>query len=300
MKGAVIDLGTNTFSLVIFKKEKSHHTVLHTDKSFVNIGEGGINTNRITKKAMERALFAFHHFMEACRSFEISTDNIQAVGTSAIRNAENANEFIDEIQRKYTIKINVINGHQEATLTYKGVRSIHDFKEDSSCIMDVGGGSTEFIFTRKEKLEAQESFPIGISRIVQLFDLSDPMTVYDQEQVIQFLEEQTADFFTSAKCTALIGSAGSFETFYHLIYDRATYDENTTHDLPIKELKKVLNFLIESSFKERDATHWIANYRKSMIHVAALKTKWVLDQLQVEQCYFSPAALKEGVIADCF
>lgn len=296
MKGAVIDLGTNTFSLVIFEKEGTQQTVLHTDKSFVNIGEGGINFNRITEKAIARAQFAFTHFMDACRSYKITSENIRAFGTSALRSAENADEFIDDIQHKFNIKITIISGNQEAQLIYKGVRSIHPFTEDFSCIFDIGGGSTEFIFTQKEKLYSQKSFNIGISRIIQLFNLSDPLTTRDKEQIIQFLEEQTEGYFKTANCTALIGSAGSFETFYHLIFDRATYDENTTYQLPAEELKKTLKVLISSSFKERDKMHWIANYRKTMIHVAALKTKWVLNQLQVECFYFSPAALKEGVI----
>src|SRR5690554_7701242 len=100
MKGAVIDLGTNTFGLIVFRETASKKIeVLIRDKAFVNLGEGGINSNIITEKAMKRAYFAMEHFVDTCRSFGVYPEQIRAFGTSALRDANNAKEFIDKICR---------------------------------------------------------------------------------------------------------------------------------------------------------------------------------------------------------
>nr|WP_299206957.1 hypothetical protein [uncultured Brumimicrobium sp.] len=301
MKGAVIDLGTNTFGLIVFRETASKKIeVLIRDKAFVNLGEGGINSNIITEKAMKRAYFAMEHFVDTCRSFGVYPEQIRAFGTSALRDANNAKEFIDKICTLHDLEVILIDGKGEAELIYQGVRSIHNFDTDRSCIMDIGGGSTEFIVTKANTVLEESSFNIGISRITQLFDLSDPLNSEDINRIKLFLEYQTKDYFKTLTAEHLIGAAGSFETYYLLLNKSSSYDIHKTHLLPLEELHKVLDFLIYSSYEERMNNYWIVDYRKDMINVAAYKTKWVLNQIGAKACYFSPAGIKEGVISTCF
>lgn len=300
MRGAVIDLGTNTFGLIVFKVNNGKTEILITDKSFVNLGEGGINSNILTSQAMKRAYFAIDHFVETCRSFSIYPDKIRAFGTSALRDAKNASEFLDKIEELHNLKIKLIGGKKEAELVFAGVSSIHPFLENTSCIMDIGGGSTEFTVTKGDIVHEISSFNIGISRITQLFDLSDPLTKEDINRIEMFLEYQTKDYFKTLTADSLIGAAGSFETFFNLINETSSYDNNSTHLLQFDKLQSVLDELIYSSRAERDENYWIIDYRKEMINVAALKTKWVLDFIGATNCYFSPSGLKEGVIATAF
>jgi exopolyphosphatase/guanosine-5'-triphosphate,3'-diphosphate pyrophosphatase len=300
MKGAVIDLGTNTFGLIVFEEKASQRKILITDKSFVNLGEGGINYNFLTKKAMERAYFAIDHFVDTCRSFGVYPEQIRAFGTSALRDAKNAQEFLDEIYKLHNLKVLLINGKDEADFVYQGVQSIHSFGKGLSCIMDIGGGSTEFTVTKSKIVQEQKSFNIGISRITQLFELSDPLSPDDINRIKLFLEYQTKGYFETLTVDDLIGAAGSFETYFLLLNKTSTYDSQKTHLLPLKELNEALDDLIHSTFAERDKNYWIVDYRKDMINVAAYKTKWVLDQIGASACYFSPAGLKEGVIASAF
>ncbi|HLV42229.1 MAG TPA: hypothetical protein VKY37_08120 [Brumimicrobium sp.] len=300
MKGAVIDLGTNTFGLIVFKETASKKEILIRDKAFVNLGEGGINSNIITEKAMERAYFAIDHFVDTCRSFGVYPQHIRAFGTSALRDAKNAQEFIDKICELHDLKVTLIDGKGEAEFAYQGVLSIHSFGKSTSCIMDIGGGSTEFTVMKSQKILDQKSFNIGISRITQLFELSDPLSEEDMNRIKLFLEYQTKDYFDQLTVKDLIGAAGSFETYFLLLNKSSTYDIHKTHLLPLKELKEALDYLIHSTVSERDNNYWIADYRKDMINVAAYKTKWVLDKIGAKACYFSPAGIKEGVIATGF
>lgn len=300
MRGAVIDLGTNTFGLIVFEETASQREILIRDKAFVNLGEGGINSNFITEKAMSRAYFAMDHFVDTCRSFGVYPNQIKAFGTSALRDAKNAREFINKICKIHNLKVTLINGQGEADLVYQGVKSIHSFGKGLSCIIDIGGGSTEFIVTKSRIVQEQKSFNIGISRITQLLELSDPLTNDDINRIKLFLEYQTKAYFETLTVDDLIGAAGSFETYYLLLNKTSTYDIHKTHLLPLVELNKVLDYLIHSTFAERNNNYWIADYRKDMINVAAYKTKWVLDQIDASACYFSPAGIKEGVIATAF
>ena len=300
MRGAVIDLGTNTFGLIVFESLNDELKILFTDKSFVNLGEGGINSNHITPEAMGRAYFAIDHFIDCCREFNVYPNQIKGFGTSALRDAKNAKEFLDKVESVNQLKIELIDGNREAELVYEGVNSIHPFLEARSCIMDIGGGSTEFTVTNGSIVEDSVTFNIGISRIIQSFELSDPLTEENLNDIRSFLEIQTKGYFKNLSVDCLIGAAGSFETLYSLINETSTYNRNASHLLPMEKINKVLDELIYSTRTERDNNYWIVDYRKEMVNVAAFKTKWVLDQIGAKTCYFSPSGLKEGIIATAF
>jgi exopolyphosphatase/guanosine-5'-triphosphate,3'-diphosphate pyrophosphatase len=161
--------------------------------------------------------------------------------------------------------------------------------------MDIGGGSTEFILIEDGKLSRKESFDIGVSRIIQKFELRDPLSDNDIDKIINFLESNTDSFFKRNKSLHLIGASGSFETYSDLI-KKKTIDPWKSSLLPFSELLDQLDYLIGSSSINRKENKMIPGYREPMIHVAALKTRWVIEQLGIEQCYMSPASLKEGVI----
>ena len=297
MRKAVIDLGTNTFDLIIVELLQAKHRfkVVHTDKSFVSLGQGGINEKRITEEAMERAQFALEHFLQACKEYHLDIDNIHAFGTSALRDATNANEFRKTVKRKLNLEIAIIDGKQEAQYIYEGIKGIHRLSE-ISCIMDIGGGSTEFIFADQHEVMQIDSVDIGVSRILQLFNVPDQLDSKSIQEIETFLEQKAAHLFGRQIATTLIGAAGSFETFYQLVTEQVSYADFETHEIPMGALNEKLDYLINSSLKERENNVWIPDYRRKMIHIAALQTRWVIQQQNIVSCYFSPAALKEGVL----
>src|SRR5690554_7946254 len=115
MKGAVIDLGTNTFGLIVFRETASKKIeVLIRDKAFGNLGEGGINSNIITEKAMKRAYFAMEHVVHTCRFFGVYAEQIWAVRACALRDANTAIEFIGKICALHDLEFILIEGKVEA------------------------------------------------------------------------------------------------------------------------------------------------------------------------------------------
>ncbi len=297
MRSAVIDLGTNTFDLIIVDKQSTHNRfhVIYTDKSFVSLGQGGINEKRITEGAMDRAYFALEHFIQACNEENVARDKIYAFGTSALRDANNTDEFLSFVKQHFDLEIKVINGKEEARYIYEGIKGIHNFHEES-CIMDIGGGSTEFIFADEDGVQQIDSLNIGVSRILQLFNVPDQLTKNKIDEVNEFMNREAGNIFDTRESSILIGAAGSFETFYQLVTGNTTYDDFSTVEIPFESLKHHLKSLIKSDLEERNSDFRIPDYRKKMIHIAALQILWVIEKQKICRCYFSPAALKEGVI----
>jgi exopolyphosphatase/guanosine-5'-triphosphate,3'-diphosphate pyrophosphatase len=267
--------------------------VIHNEKDGVALGMGGIHENRLTEDAIDRAVACLLRFKIQCDLHGVST--IRAIGTSAIRDAHNRAELIDRVARETGIHIEVITGLEEAQLIYRGVHQTMDF-EEAGVIMDIGGGSTEFILADDNGLIAMESFNIGVSRIHQQFTLSDPMNEADILTLEAYLEEACGPYLRQLKTTKLIGASGSFETFFELMHEKPFHAKGRAVEVDFSHFEGMLERIIASSQAERDENPHIIAIRKRMAPIAAIKTRWVLRQLQAKRIFISPYSLKEGAM----
>ena len=293
MRKAVIDLGTNTFNLLIVEVIAGQIHVLHNEKDGVALGMGGINTQMISPEALDRALHALKRFKSVCEEHKVTL--IKAIGTSAIRDAKNASDFLRIVNSEAGIDIEIVSGAREAELIYKGIAASHEF-EEHALIMDIGGGSTEFISADQSGILNVISLNIGVSRIFQLFDLSDPLTESDVLKIEQWLDGHSETFFNNRKENVLIGASGSFETFYELIHNEPFPEKSKSVEISLSHLNEILDQIISSTQEERDQNKWIIPIRKKMAPIAAVKTRWVLQQIPATRIFISPYSLKEGVI----
>ena len=293
VRKAVIDLGTNTFNLLIAERIEGKWRRIHTEKDGVALGMGGINQKIITVDAILRAEKALKHFKSISEKFGVS--EIQAIGTSAIRDAKNQLDFVTRIKKEVGIEILVISGDEEADFIYKGVQKTIDFNIPS-LIMDIGGGSTEFILVDSSGIQQKISLNIGVSRMLQLYTCDDPMRPEQVEELNHWLNEQAQGFFDTLKVSRLVGASGSFETFYELIHNTTIPSLDAAIELPFTNFYAELDRLIYSTQAERDMNPWIVPIRKKMAPYAAVKTKWVIDKLGIKETYLSPYSLKEGAL----
>lgn len=291
---AIIDIGTNTFNLLVGNVTKKGFQDIFSTKIGVGLGLGGINDDRIHSEAMRRGLDALQSFAAKCK--ELDVGYIYAIGTSAIRNAINKNDFIEKVKAKTGIDITVISGAYEAEYIYNGVASGIELDEPF-LIMDIGGGSTEFIYGNASGMIKAQSFEIGAARIYQLFDLSDPLTLADCEKIEEYLEAGTGDFFDYMDTKLLIGASGSFETFYELISNKP-YPKNEYVHPSFADMNYYLERIIASTLAEREKDDRIIPIRKKMAPIAAVKIRWIIRKLNIEKIMISPNSLKEGVIEE--
>jgi len=293
MRKAVIDLGTNTFNLIIAEVDPDHFELLYSTKIGVGIGLGGINNNQLTPDAQQRALDALKSYKKLCDEYQV--ENITALGTSAIRDAENGEEFTRKVKAQLGIDICVISGETEAELIYNGVLWSYDF-EEPALIMDIGGGSTEFILADQEGIQKKISLNIGISRIFQAIETEDPLNFNDILTIEQWLDDVVKDQLDGFESPILIGASGSFETFYEMIHLKDSEIRSDCYQFDTDELHRVLDWLIQSDKAQRELHPNIIPIRKLMGPVTAVKTKWILKKLNVRKIWMSPFSMKEGAL----
>lgn len=294
---AVIDLGTNTFNLLVALYDQGRLQILHTDKLPVLLGMGGINEGLIAPAAMHRGKDGLRKFYQKGKEWGVS--QFIGIGTSALREAKNKNELVDFAKNELGISIQIVSGFEEAALIFAGVRLTFPF-EESTLVMDIGGGSTEFMLAGKNGIIQLESLNIGVSRLFQ--SLKEPLVFTNSlvDEVVTFLESNSTPEFNNMKSKTLIGSSGSFETFYELIHSK--HFPKTTNSIEIDKgaLMAQLEWIIHSSYAERMSNEWIVPIRKKMLPLAAIKVRWVIEKFGIEHIFVSPFSLKEGAIVKYF
>jgi len=258
---AVIDLGTNTFNLLIARIEEDYFEVLWSGKEGVALGMGGINEQRIAADAFERGLETLNRFKHICEDWQVV--QINAIGTSALRDATNSIDFLEKVKEITNIEIEIVSGEAEAELIYRGVSLTYHFQHPAM-IMDIGGGSTEFIFADKNGIFDLISLNIGVSRMFQEFQTSDPLTVDDAKNIENWLEEKANGYFDEKQIDIISGASGTFETFYELIHNTDFPSKTNAVELSREELDSCLDNIIRSSQAERDKNDRIIPIRKKM------------------------------------
>lgn len=299
---AVIDMGTNTWNVLIAEPTTEGLHILFSNKVPVKLAKDGIESGRITEEAMIRAKEALTQHLEALSSFDIPVAEARAFATSAMRNAENGAEFADQLTAEFGLQIEIIDGLREAGLIYKGVRGSGLLDEQPALIIDIGGGSIEFIVGTSEKELWKQSFDLGVSRLNEQFSFSDPLSELDKETLLFFVEQQLLPLWEIQAlypATHLIGSSGSFDSFVHMIKaskNEEPFTEKSIYAFVPDQLRGLFNGLIASTLEERLDWKGLVTMRADTIHLSACVTQLILDLLPIERISLSPYALKEGAI----
>jgi exopolyphosphatase / guanosine-5'-triphosphate,3'-diphosphate pyrophosphatase len=295
MRKCVIDIGTNTFNLLIAEHSPKELKIIHSSKRGVALGMGGITKGVLTEDAMFRAIEALIEFEIKIKEFEVS--DVRLIATAAVREANNSEAFVELVKKEVGRDVFIIDGKQEAKFIFQGVSMCHKFQSESM-IMDIGGGSTEFIRVNQNGIGELISLKIGVSRLYQTFSCSDPFTKSDVEKIESYIENESKGFFLNKTVECLIGSSGTFETFYELIHKKKYPFSSETMELEVQPFMESLNDLIFSTQDERNKNEFIIPIRKKMAPFAAVKTRWVLQQLNVKKVLISPFSLKEGALSE--
>ncbi|MCW3072569.1 MAG: hypothetical protein JWO44_2459 [Bacteroidetes bacterium] len=302
MRIAVIDLGTNTFNILIVEvaSDKSYSTIFQA-KLPVKLGEGGINENVIQPVPFQRGIDALKQHQKTIEQYDVQ--QVYAFATSAVREAENGQEFVEKLKMETGYEVQVIDGDREAEFIYYGVREAVKMTEDISLVIDIGGGSTEFIIASKDKIFWKQSFLLGAARLLERFNPSDPITDKQIDEIKNYLEEQLQPLFAAVKkfpVTELIGSSGSFdslaEMIAHRFYTPDILDGKTEFTFKLADCAAVYDVLLKSTREERLHMKGLVEMRVDMIVVSSIIVHFILTSFGIEKMRLSTYALKEGVI----
>jgi len=164
---AVIDCGTNTFNLLIVEVKNTAYTKIFNTRHSVKLGEGTINKGFIDAVPFNRGIAALVDFKIHITKYNV--EKTLAYATSAIRDAKNGLDFITKTKLDLDIDINIIDGNREAELIYLGNKVAANLKNEPALIMDIGGGSTEFIIANGQQIFWKQSFLCGDKNVCTAF-----------------------------------------------------------------------------------------------------------------------------------
>ncbi len=299
---AIIDCGTNTFNLLVvdYEIQGDYHVLLNTKKS-VKLAEGGLENNKIAPKAFDRGIKAFVEFVKTANKYQ--PGRIHAVATSAIRSSVNGPDFVKKVFDKTGVMIQVLNGDTEAQYIYKGVRLALDNIQEPILIMDIGGGSTEFIIAHKNNVLWKKSFELGAARLLQQYQPSDPVTA-DQinslkthfKNILQPLTHQ----LKKQSINYLIGCSGTFESIADIIKTDKNEPENSDKlfSFQEKDFRNTCKKLIASTEEQRKQLPGLVNFRVDTIVYGSILIQFVKKRYKIPNMVYSTYALKEGILYD--
>ena len=299
-KVAVLDLGTNTFNLLLVTITPNAYYIFRNEKIPVKIGKNGINQGIITEEAQKRALDALDIYKEIIAKEKISL--VYGYATSAFRNATNGEALKKSIEERTGIQINIITGDLEADFIYKGVKTAFDIGGDPSLIMDIGGGSVEFVICDRDQIFWKRSYDIGAQRLLDWFHHIDPMPIEETKRIHEFFEMELVSLKEQIeifKPTNLIGSSGTFDTLseiYQHKINRFLKGDETELPLTIDGFTKIYQEIISKDKNGRMEIPGMLEMRVDMIVVAACLVKYVIGITSIEQIRVSAHSLKEGMI----
>ncbi|MGH1335092.1 MAG: hypothetical protein ACRBFS_03115 [Aureispira sp.] len=294
MEVAVIDCGTNTFTLNLFQvDEKGQFKRIDNMRHYVELAAEGID--KIGKNAFERgveAFRAFHHLLQ-----QYPQAQVHALGTAGLRRATNSPAFIQAAKQVSDIKIDIISGEKEARLIYEGVRHAAPLSERPSLIMDIGGGSVEFIIGNQQTLYWAQSYPIGVAVLYERFQKSDPIKAEDKAALKAHLQSILADFIqilTQYKIEHFIGSSGSFNMLDQLAGTRV---EGSAHSFINRTaFEAVTQQLVQSNYADRLLIPNLKATRAKLSVMSALLIEFVQEHLPTNQMIVSDHAMREGLL----
>lgn len=303
MRLAIIDMGTNTFNLLIAEvHHKNQYEILFKDKVGVKLGKGGINKKIITTEAIERGFQAIKTHLKTINKFK--ADKIITTATAGVRSTENGKEFVEKVEKAFNLKIQIISGDEEAELIYRGVKQAITMTQENVLILDIGGGSNEFIIANNGGLIWKHSFNLGMARLLDLFSPSDPITLEEIIKVEEYVDSNLSNLYEAVKKynpQQLIGCSGTFDTFRSMILAKnggipEEVKVRTSYPINLDDYSILHQDLIQSTLAERKKMQGLELVRIEMIVLASIFVNFIIKKFNIKSLTQSDFAIKEGMI----
>lgn len=298
MKLASIDIGTNSMRLLITDYDKEF---VHREKyvDITRIGRGVDDKGCISEEAMERNLRALKKFVDRAR--EENCEEIFVMGTSALRDSRNRQEFVDRAKKETGLGIDILSGEEEALLGFYGVAS--DLQESGYVlIVDIGGGSTEFILgDKKQGILFTKSENIGSVRLTERFVRKDPPSMQElaeMEAFIRRIAEQTVDILRTYPIKKLIGIGGTATSLSAMVQQLEPYDSDKVHRSLIfkEELEAIFCELVLKTLTQRREMPGLQPERADVIIAGTHILCTLMKMLSINEILISEYDNLEGLI----
>jgi exopolyphosphatase/guanosine-5'-triphosphate,3'-diphosphate pyrophosphatase len=292
----VIDLGSNTFHLLIVDQtEGSRFKAVFRKRIFTSLSEGGIDF--IKTERIEAGLNALKEFKKYITQYHCT--HTRVIGTAVLRTASNSMDFIGKAEDILGINIEIIDGSREAEYIFQGITLSPEVNTGTHLVMDIGGGSTEFILIKAGKILFSKSYNIGVGALHAMFHKSEPISATETEEMMAYILNKTADLQAIIKeyhPEYLTGASGSFEVL-ELMTDRSI-DGATVSLIDPEAFLQLYSKVVSADESERQKMKGLPKERVKLIVVGMILKRVIFDLVHPKGIYVSPFALKEGIIRE--
>ncbi|MBC7785184.1 MAG: Ppx/GppA family phosphatase [Burkholderiales bacterium] len=293
---AAIDVGSNSVHMIVAQADPDGAvTTLWRVKEMVGLGRISFPSKALSREAMDRCVASLARMQQAARQRE--AEKIIAVATSAIREARNGGDLIERIKRDLKLYVKVVSAREEARLIYLGIRSAMRLGRRPHLMIDIGGGSVEFIVGNDDDAKLLESRKLGAARMTAQFVKSDPISKTDIGKLRQHYEQELEPLLKKIKAlrpVSCIGTSGTLENIAGLC--RAEGGEAGVIDS--SSVERLCKRLVRTNAEERAQLRGLDDHRKEQIVAGVVLVSTVMQMLGIQRIDLCNAALREGILGD--
>ena len=299
---AAIDIGTNSFHMIIVKiLEDDSFRIIDREREVIRlVSDTWGETNRIDEAKVNKAVKALIKFKKIAIFYNAE---IRAVATSAVREADNKDYFIKKIFDETKIVIHAIKGSDEAKLIYKGMSHALPIRNRTALCIDIGGGSTEFILAKKDKIIFAESVKVGAVRLSKRFFPKfelDVKAIIECRAHVKKLVLGNKNLAGKVKFDAAIGSSGTIESAAEMIISSQKRRELKSLNSFVysrEELDLIAGEILKrKTMAERMKVKGLEQKRADIIPAGIIILQTIFEIFKIESLMISEYALREGII----
>jgi len=298
MKIGTIDIGTNSMRLLIADYNNGK---IENRKKYVNttrIGQGVDKEGYISEEALQRNINALEEFANICKVEECQA--IYCMGTSALRDSKNGNIFVDRAKQKTNIDVEIISGNEESNLGFMGVLEGLD-TDEQILVIDIGGGSTEFILGDREGIKFAKSENVGALRMTEKFLAKDPIDTNEFSSMSKFIYgeiKDTIDYIKSKQIKKLVGIGGTITSLSAMNQELEVYSMEKIHnsEVSIKNIKDILQNLKQMTLNDKKTLKGLQPKRADIITAGVEILNIIMENLEIEKIIVSEYDNLEGLM----
>jgi exopolyphosphatase/guanosine-5'-triphosphate,3'-diphosphate pyrophosphatase len=297
---AFFDIGTNTILCLIAEISGGSFKILDDLAEITRLGQGVDRTGRIAAEAEERTRQTFGRYAKRLR--ELGANKTFAVATSAMRDAQNSAEVRNRFRSDFGIDIRVITGAEEAKYSFLAAQNGLPLAGRELLVIDIGGGSTEFIRGNDAGFSGVASLPLGSVRLTERFLRSDPVNPTESAAMAAFMDTEmrplAADWLQNFSSLTLVGTAGTFTTMAAIEKKLVHYSHSEVHGstLSLQEVRRQVQLLEEKTIAERKRIPGLEPGRADVIYAGALLIERILTLLHSDRVIVSDQGVRYGLL----
>jgi exopolyphosphatase / guanosine-5'-triphosphate,3'-diphosphate pyrophosphatase len=301
---AFIDIGTNTILCLIAElKNDARFDVLDDLAEITRLGQGLHQTGRISPEGEERSLKVLQRYLQRCK--HLNVEEIIAVGTSALRDARNSVEVRARFKEQLGLDVRVISGDEEAAYSFLAVQQGLPLNRRELLVVDVGGGSTEFIRSNAAGVVEAISINVGSVRLTEQFLHSDPVPTEECEKMVVAIEKELRrlpnQWLKDSSILTLVGIAGTFTTLSAVEKKLVCYTHREVHGsrLTLTEVRRQVEFFQGKTIAERKAIPGLEPKRADVILAGACLIERIMTLFHSERVIVSDQGVRYGLLHEC-